>query len=372
MSYLTVREIALDLGISHLTVAKYCREGLLPAIKKSQGKRPYFAIPEDKYYLWKQESFKGRNKGQGFVKNPDIEISLEKFRELSDECLSWCLTGQLSGKPIAERTATLYKHYINLYIAKLGKYPPKPLISIDNLRKVLGSFPIESHSTKVNIYAAIMCVTKFLIEKGLFTKEERESFRKLRPKRFLPAKKTIISEEQIKMLLKEIASIPNNSTESKLLNEVLVKTLASTGLRASELCNLKLQEVDFCNRRIYVKLGKGNKNRVVGITDECLEVLTRYLRYRVSLKTELENFFLNRYQRPFNKETLCKKINRLGRRINLDISNHTFRRAFVTINVNKGRPLVHLQIACGHSDIATTRGYCMTSQDEVVEAMQGW
>ena len=304
MSYLTVREIALDLGISHLTVAKYCREGLLPAIKKSQGKRPYFAIPEDKYYLWKQESFKGRNKGQGFIKNPDIEISLEKFRELSDECLSWCLTGQLSGKPIAERTATLYKHYINLYIAKLGKYPPKPLISIDNLRKVLGSFPIESHSTKVNIYAAIMCVTKFLIEKDLFTKEERESFRKLRPKRFLPAKKTIISEEQIKMLLKEIASIPNNSTESKLLNEVLVKTLASTGLRASELCNLKLQEVDFCNRRIYVKLGKGNKNRVVGITDECLEVLTRYLRYRVSLKTELENFFLNRYQRPFNKETL--------------------------------------------------------------------
>jgi site-specific recombinase XerD len=48
------------------------------------------------------------------------------------------------------------------------------------------------------------------------------------------------------------------------------------------------------------------------------------------------------------------------------------RPAFVTINANKGRSLVMLQMACGHADIKTTRDYCRTSEQEMVKAMQEW
>jgi site-specific recombinase XerD len=48
------------------------------------------------------------------------------------------------------------------------------------------------------------------------------------------------------------------------------------------------------------------------------------------------------------------------------------RPAFVTINANKGRSLVMLQMACGHADIKTTRDYCRTSEQEMDKAMQEW
>jgi integrase len=66
------------------------------------------------------------------------------------------------------------------------------------------------------------------------------------------------------------------------------------------------------------------------------------------------------------------RLEKLGQRIGIPVTPHALRRAFVTLNANKGRPLVMLQIACGHSDIATTRSYCLTSEDEAIQAMQGW
>ncbi|MFN7309842.1 MAG: tyrosine-type recombinase/integrase [Vampirovibrionales bacterium] len=56
----------------------------------------------------------------------------------------------------------------------------------------------------------------------------------------------------------------------------------------------------------------------------------------------------------------------------LCVTTHAMRRAFVTINANKGRSLVMLQMACGHADIKTTRDYCRTSEQEMVKAMQEW
>lgn len=67
-----------------------------------------------------------------------------------------------------------------------------------------------------------------------------------------------------------------------------------------------------------------------------------------------------------------EKIRRLSASAGLKISPHGLRRSFVTINAGKGKPLNHLRIACGHSDITTTQGYCMTSEDEVLKAMKNW
>jgi integrase len=66
------------------------------------------------------------------------------------------------------------------------------------------------------------------------------------------------------------------------------------------------------------------------------------------------------------------RLEKLALKTGIPVTPHALRRAFVTINAYKGRPLPMLQIACGHSDITTTRSYCMTSEDETIEAMQNW
>jgi len=72
------------------------------------------------------------------------------------------------------------------------------------------------------------------------------------------------------------------------------------------------------------------------------------------------------------RDGLLNRIRRLGKKLNIDVSPHALRRAFVTINANKGRSLVMLQMACGHSDIKTTRSYCKTTEEEVIREMKNW
>lgn len=66
------------------------------------------------------------------------------------------------------------------------------------------------------------------------------------------------------------------------------------------------------------------------------------------------------------------KLSRIGKRAGVHVSPHMLRRAFVTINANKGRSLVMLQMAWGHADITTTRSYCQTTEEEVIQAMKAW
>lgn len=215
-----------------------------------------------------------------------------------------------------------------------------------------------------------MSIARYLVIKEKFEAETREAMKALKPKRFLPARKTSLTEQQIHQLLEAIKNM-NNSSYDKLTAKTLVIFLANTGLRASECCKLKLEDVDLENRRIFVKLGKGNKDRSVGINSDTFEALLTYLKARARYRSEY--FFVNRLESPFTVNCLSKKIATLAKIAKLkSISPHSLRRSFVTINAGKGKPLNHLRIACGHSDISTTQSYCMTSIDEVVDAMKGW
>jgi integrase len=259
-----------------------------------------------------------------------------------------------------------------MYLSKLGNYPKKPIVSESNLREVLGSVPAKSFSTRINIYSAVMSFAKYLEVNQFVEPKFRDKLRTLRPKRFYPAKKTVLTEIQIKKLIDSIRANFNRGQFDRFNSEVIVRVLANTGLRSSEFCNLKLEDVDLESRKIFVKLGKGNKDRVVGISSQIYDLLFEYMDKRLGMDLNHDNFFVNKLLNPFNKETLSKKVHKLGLKAGFDISPHSLRRSFVTINLNKGRPIVHLQIACGHSEITTTRSYCMTSQDEVISAMQKW
>ncbi|MEB3316008.1 MAG: tyrosine-type recombinase/integrase [Candidatus Melainabacteria bacterium] len=373
MQYLTIPQIALDLGIPRRTVQNYAKEGFLPAITRFHEGLNRYVVEFNTYHTWKIEKFSGVKKGNiSKYTLTNKELSLEELKEEAQSWLDWCKTGKLTGKPLAERTVEIYDIYFKLYLSRLKKYPTKPIISVNNLRDVLGSFRPEQFSTKRNVYDAIMSFSKYLIEKELQEVAVRVKMKELKPRRFIPAKKTSLTEAQ---LAKLYASINDSkvSAYAKLLNKVIVCFLVNTGLRASEFCNLKLVDVNLEEKRIYVWLGKGNKNRIVGISNDLYEILLEYLKLRLSINSNYDNFFLSNIKAPFNVAALGKKITRLTAKAGLkDLSPHSFRRSFVTINAAKGKPLNHLRIACGHADISTTQSYCMTSVDEVVEAMRGW
>lgn len=179
------------------------------------------------------------------------------------------------------------------------------------------------------------------------------------PKRHVPPKRDSINESELKQLL-------------GACSEPLERTLLGhTGLRASEACQLTWGDIDLDESYLTIQKGKGGKRRVIGLSATAREAVILFRNKQVPIRDN-ETILRDRLDKPMTRNGLYQWLERLGERAGVKVSPHALRRAFVTLNANKGRPLPMLQMACGYSNIKTTMSYCMTSEQEVVEAMKGW
>jgi integrase/recombinase XerD len=263
-------------------------------------------------------------------------------------------TGLMNGRPFSERTQESYVYYITHLLDRHGK------LSYETLRNELGSIPIEHFSTKNFIYNAAVSFGKYLIGEKALNPSFLEQVKKIKPRRHLPPKRLTVSESDV---IKLIAAC------QRPLDRLIVILLVSTGLRASEARSLKISDIDFESGHIIVQVGKWGKTRRVGITDGLGDAIKTYLNERGVYGSD-EPLLIGRGGVSLDRKCLYKRLQKLGRKAGVTVTPHALRRAFVTINVANGIPLVYLQIACGHTDIKTTRSYCQTSEDEVIEAMK--
>lgn len=367
---ISLDNIAKELRVSHRTVQRLASSGELPAITVSRRGGYTYAVSLQSYFDWKQGHKKKKEENK-YLSDFDF------LKEQQIKWLDWCRSGALVGKPMSETTLIKNNDALNAYWKRLPRrYQRTPLISVECLRAVLSSIDPKMFATKELIHKGIMSFTKYLVKNGYCESDLFEKLKELKPKRLYPPKKLHYTISQFESLL--IAANKRHNGQSQydvILNSATIATIGFTGLRASELCNLRLQDVDLVNRKIFVYLGKGKKNRHVGICDSLFEHLSRYLEVRP--KTNIEYFFVsksNKTHEPVQVDRNCllHKIKRLSKRVGFDINLHGLRRTFATIAANAGKPINIISLALGHSDLKTTQGYLMTSQEEVVREMQGW
>ena len=263
--------------------------------------------------------------------------------------------GLLGGRPFSEICIKTYLFYTQGFLEQYGE------LTVDNLKQVLLSIPVEHFAKRQKLYQALASFARYLEQEGLNLDIDWAQAKKFRPRRHLPEKKHTVDQKGLDALL--------GACESPL-EHLLVTLLSQTGLRVNEAANLKLADIDFDKQSLAVRLAKWGKTRRVGLQSKVIEALQGYLVYRP--KTEEDWLLINRHGNRMDRYGIRNRLDRLGLRAQVKVTPHALRRAFVTLNANKGRPLVMLQIACGHNDIATTRSYCMTTEDETIEAMQGW
>lgn len=375
MDTLTTRDIAADLKVSERYIRKLAKNNEIPTITKPFKGGFIYSVPASSYFDWK----KNRNdfkKANGYLSNQEF------LKEKQEEWLNWCKNGALTGKALSDKTIELYCYCMGKYWQLLPRrYSKSVLISKENVRSVLASIDIKSFSIKDNLYKAIRSFIKYLAIKGYVNNTLLSDLKELKPKRVYPPKKSHCTQEQVELLLKEASKEASKkyirqTDYDVILNSATIATIVFAGLRASELCNLRLQDIDLVNRKLFVYLGKGKKNRVVGICNRLYDYLDKYLKARP--KTNIENFFVTysningKNPVPITKDILTKKLKRLATRIRIGISLHGLRRTFATIAANAGKPINIISLALGHADLKTTQGYLMTTQDEVIKEMQGW
>lgn len=171
-----------------------------------------------------------------------------------------------------------------------------------------------------------------------------------------------IYDSQLEKLLNEKTS---ENVEIELRNKLIIHLLLDTGVRVSELVNIKVHDIDVEERIIKV-FGKGSKERFVFFTSKTKELLINYLIKRKE-KAITDNLLINYKGEKLTERSVQKIIKLVGEKIGLDIHPHLLRHTFATDLLNKGADIRMIQELLGHENLDTTQIYTHVSNYRVKE-----
>ncbi len=171
----------------------------------------------------------------------------------------------------------------------------------------------------------------------------------------------VLSCEEVEALLKQ----PDEANLIGVRDCAILELLYATGLRASELCSLNVQDVDDHSLRV---VGKGGKTRVVPLGRAALKALDRYLSWRA--ESDEPALFLGARGRRLTREALWELVKEYATsaKIKKNVSPHTLRHSFATHLLQGGADLRIIQDLLGHATIATTDRYTHISNPALCEA----
>lgn len=204
---------------------------------------------------------------------------------------------------------------------------------------------------------------KFLLIEKRIKKNPMEYIELPKTKKSLP--KTLSIEEIDKLL-------DINLTDAfSFRNKAMLELMYSSGLRVSELINVKIHDIDISNCIIRI-MGKGSKERIVPLGDYAIKYIELYLKeHREKLiKRELNDYlFLNNHGEHLTRQGFFKILKGIAKEKNIktEFSPHTLRHSFATHLLNGGADLRSIQEMLGHSDISTTQIYTHVSKEKLKE-----
>ncbi|MGI8467210.1 MAG: site-specific tyrosine recombinase XerD [Pyrinomonadaceae bacterium] len=158
--------------------------------------------------------------------------------------------------------------------------------------------------------------------------------------------------------IEQLLLIPDVSQEIGLRNRAILETMYAAGLRVSEVCDLKISDVEL-DAGILTCKGKGGKTRKVPLGKSAVEWLKRYLIFRRKKeKIEINNLFVSSLGKRISRQEIFKMVKECGEKIGReDVSPHTLRHSFATHLIQNSADVRSVQQMLGHADISTTQIY---------------
>jgi integrase/recombinase XerC len=223
----------------------------------------------------------------------------------------------------------------------------------------------ESGMEPVSVNRKIACLRtffKFLLVRQLITKDPMSKIRVLKTKKRLPA--FVREDDMVNLLDNHIFAETFEGWRDRLILELFY----GTGIRLSELLNLKEKSIDLRNRTIKV-LGKRNKERIIPFSRGLVIIIERYLavRNRDVERKDHGNLFVRASGEPCYPMMVYKMVKKyLGQFSSVDKqSPHVLRHTFATHLLNKGADLNAVKELLGHSSLAATQVYTHNSMEKL-------
>ncbi len=279
-------------------------------------------------------------------------------KQVSDqEILSMYLNYEAVEKGLSSNTLESYKRDIVIYLDFLNrnkksilKAARKDIEKFLSERKEQGSKSRTVARNKVSI----VNLYKFLVMENYISKNPTDNLEVIRLKRVLPESLTTTEVD-------DLLSVHNEKTDKGLRDKAIFELMYSSGLRVSEICSLKIDDIFFEGK--YLKIcGKGKRERIVPINDRALDILQRYIqtsRVIMVKGKKTSELFLNFRGDKISRVGIWKIVKEAMKKskIEKNIYPHTLRHSFATHLIQHGADLRAVQRMLGHSDITTTEIY---------------
>ena len=269
-------------------------------------------------------------------------------------------------KGLSSNSIKAYKIDIKKFLLWLSRSnkPSFKKICVSDLNEYIAYMfknKLSSSSVNRNI-SSIKAFYLFLIKRKIIMISPAAEIITPKQERYLPSS---MSELEVEKLLNS----PKSSIRIEIRDKAMIEMLYATGMRISELVNLKLNNVD-TNRCVVKVLGKGSKERLIPFGENALEALNLYLNIRPSSNSK--EVFLSNRKRRLSRVTFWQRIKTYLKRENLklSISPHTLRHAFATHLLNRGADLRSVQLLLGHSDLSTTQIYTHIAKQRLSDVLK--
>lgn len=286
---------------------------------------------------------------------------MDLHEALSDYKLNLSLVENKSKKTIEAYMSDL-THYIDYLNQKnINNVEEITILTVDNY---LNSFTKEYSSNSINrVLASVRSFHKFISLNHESIKDPTLYIHTHKHNEHLPI---YASVQDLKVLFDSFSN-----SDIDIYHKTILLTLYSCGLRVSELCSLKRNDVHLSEKILKVT-GKGDKERIIPIVDACVQQMELYLNLvrKNWQKKTLPNFFINQYGRVLTRQYVHNLIKKKCEECNLNpnLSAHSFRHSFASHLLDGNADLRIVQELLGHSDIQTTQIYTHIQNKRLVNA----
>lgn len=239
-------------------------------------------------------------------------------------------------------------------------------VTAENVR----SFFFHGRATKgwsansfVTFHKSLAVFFRWCVQEGVMKDNPTDDIEIPKLEKKLPPK---LTKQDAMKVLEIVCNFPYKYKFLRYRNHAIFATFIMAGLRKKELLNLKLTDVDLENMSIFVRQGKGSKDRVVPICSKLAESLERYLEERKRLRKTCAEFFvsLNRNM-GFTEDGLKHLLDDVKVASRMKFSVHKLRHTFATLMLEGGCDIFSLSRMMGHSDIKTTTIYLSASAEHL-------
>ena len=269
-------------------------------------------------------------------------------------------------KGLSQNTVLSYKndiHSFSLWSLKELGIPLKKINKIDIDQFISHLFKEGLKSSSVNRkISTLKAFYLFLLKKKEIEASPMEDIVMPKQEKYLPVS---MSEIEVEKLLNS----PDVNISIERRDKAMIEMLYATGMRVSELVNLKLIDIDI-QRSVIKVLGKGSKERLIPYGEIAGDFLNLYLKDRT--KSNIKETFLSNRGTKITRGAFWQRIKIYLSREGLknSISPHTLRHAFATHLLNRGADLRSVQILLGHSDLSTTQIYTHIAKQRLGEILK--